>query len=132
MSVMDEPEMRSTALPVGEEPELGFHEHARDFAVQQIRDYGQHLIRESVATARSRRHPLVLQKDVQYAAHRFQTEFRNRKNVVFQFLGAGLLGVFLQGFTSEMLAPDPQPWTVVAYVVIGFIGIFGVFWSLIR
>jgi len=31
-----------------------------------------------------------------------------------------------------MLSPDPGTWTVVVYVVIGFIGIFGVFWSLIR
>lgn len=129
---MVEEEQRSTVTPAGEEQELQFHEHARDFAVQRIRDYGGNLIRESVATARSRRHALVLQKDVQYAAHRLHTEFRNRKNVLFQFLGAGLLGVFLQGFTSEMLSPEPSPWTVVVYVVIGFIGIFGVFWSLIR
>ncbi len=129
---MVDEELHSTALPPGEEPELKFHEHARDFAVQQIRDYGSRLVRESVATARSRRHALVLQKDVQYAGHRLFAEFRNRKNVLFQFLGAGLLGVFLQGFTSEMLAADPEPWTVVVYVVIGFIGIFGVFWSLIR
>ena len=63
---------------------------------------------------------------------RLQTEFRNRKNVVFQFLGAGLLGVFVQGFTAEMLAESPQTWAVTVYVVIGFIGLFGVFWSLIR
>jgi hypothetical protein len=129
---MVEEELHATALPASEEPELKFHEHARDFAVKQIRDYGGRLIRESVDTARSRRHALVLQKDVQYAAHRLHTEFRNRKNVLFQFLGAGLLGVFLQGFTTEMLSPDPGTWTVVVYVVIGFIGIFGVFWSLIR
>lgn len=114
------------------EVELKFHEHARDLAVQQVRDYGERLVRESVSTARSRRHPLVLAKDVHYAAHRLHTEFRNRKNVVFQFLGAGLLGVFLQGFVSEMLSPSPSTWGVVVYVVIGFIGVFGVFWSLIR
>ena len=84
------------------------------------------------STAGSRKHPLVLKKDVQYASHRLQTEFRNRKNVVFQFLGAGLLGVFVQGFTAEMLAESPQTWAVTVYVVIGFIGLFGVFWSLIR
>lgn len=114
------------------EPELKFHEHARDLAVRQIRDYGERLVRESVSTARSRRHPLVLTKDVHYATHRLQTEFRNRKNVLFQFLGAGLLGVFLQGFTAEMLTDSPSAWAVVVYVVIGFIGLFGVFWSLIR
>ena len=111
---------------------IQFHEHARDQAVQQIRTYGQELVRESVATARTRRHPLVLQKDVQYAAHRLHTEFRNRKNVLFQFMGAGLLGVFLQGFTAEMLTAEPNLWAVVVYVVVGFIGLFGVFWSLIR
>ena len=115
-----------------EEGELKFHEHARDLAVQQIRNYGERLVRESVSTAASRRHPLVLQKDVHYAAQRLHTEFRNRKNVLFQFLGAGLLGVFFQGFTAEMLSQEPELWAVVAYVVIGFIGIFGVFWSLIR
>jgi hypothetical protein len=125
-------ETATPTAPREEEPELKFHEHARDMAVQQIRDYGRRLVQESASTARSRRHPLVLKKDVQYASHRLHTEFRNRKNVVFQFLGAGLLGVFLQGFTSEMLAENPEPWTVVTYVVIGFMGIFGVFWSLIR
>lgn len=113
-------------------PELKFHEHARDQAVQQIRTYGQELIRESVSTAQTRKHPLVLQKDVQYAAHRLHTEFRNRKNVLFQFLGAGLIGVFLQGFTAEMLTAEPNLWAVVVYVVVGFMGLFGVFWSLIR
>jgi len=112
--------------------EIHFHEHARDQAVQQIRTYGQELIRESVATAKTRRHPLVLQKDVQYASHRLHTEFRNRKNVLFQFMGAGLIGVFLQGFTAEMLTAEPNLWAVVVYVVVGFSGLFGVFWSLIR
>ncbi len=117
---------------IPEEQELKFHESGRDMAIQQIRSYGEQLIRLSVSTAESRRHPLVLAKDVQYASHRLHTEFRNRKNVVFQFLGAGLLGVFLQGFVAEMLSADPSAWAVAVYVVIGFVGIFGVFWSLIR
>jgi histone H3/H4 len=115
-----------------EEQAIKFHENARDLAVRQIRSYGEELIRQSVSTARSRKHPLVQAKDVQYAAHRLHTEFRNRKNVVFQFLGAGLLGVFLQGFVAEMLAAQPSAWAVATYVVIGFVGVFGVFWSLIR
>lgn len=125
---------KSPDFQVPEEPstELKFHEHARDHAVELIRDYGGRLIRGSASTAGSRKHPLVLKKDVQFASQRLQTEFRNRKNVVFQFLGAGLLGVFVQGFTTEMLAESPQLWTVAVYVVIGFIGLFGVFWSLIR
>lgn len=114
------------------EQELKFHEGARDLAVQQIRSYGEELVRLSVSTAESRHHPLVLAKDVQYASHRLHKEFRNRKNVIFQFLGAGLLGVFLQGFVAEMLSPEPSAWAVAVYVVIGFVGIFGVFWSLIR
>lgn len=118
--------------PLQEELEIKFHEHARDQAIQQIRTYGQELIRESVQSAKTRKHPLVLQKDVQYASHRLHTEFRNRKNVLLQFLGAGLLGVFLQGFTAEMLTQEPNLWAVVVYVVIGFMGLFGVFWSLIR
>ena len=124
----------TTAAPTHSDkgPEIQFHEHARDQAVQQIRNYGRELIRESVATAKTRKHPLVLQKDVQYASHRLHTEFRNRKDVLLQFLGAGLLGVFLQGFTAEMLTPEPNLWAVVVYVVIGFMGLFGVFWSLIR
>jgi len=117
---------------VGEGQELKFHEGARDLAVQQTRSYGEDLVRLAVSTAESRRHPLVMAKDVQYASHRMHTEFRNRKNVVFQFLGAGLLGVFLQGFVAEMLSTEPSAWAVAVYVVIGFVGIFGVFWSLIR
>jgi len=31
-----------------------------------------------------------------------------------------------------MLSAAPSPWTAVVYVVIGFAGIFSVFWSLIR
>ena len=117
---------------MSEEHEVKFHENARDLAVRQIRSYGEELIRQSVTTAKSRKHPLVQAKDVQFAAHRLHTEFRNRKNVVFQFLGAGLLGVFLQGFVAEMLSAEPSAWAVATYVVIGFVGIFGVFWSLIR
>ena len=67
-----------------------------------------------------------------YAAQRLRAGGRNRRNVFLQFIGAGLLGVFLQGFTAEMLAAEPEPWVAVFYVVIGFMGIFGVFWSLIR
>lgn len=125
-------EQKTHPTPGREEGELKFHETARDLTIQQIRSYGEDLIRESVSTASSRKHPLVLVKDVQYAAHHLHTEFRNRKNVVFQFLGAGLLGVFLQGFVAEMLSAQPSPWAVATYVVIGFVGIFGVFWSLIR
>lgn len=129
--MMDE-KIPQTPITDDPQPELKFHEHARDQTVELIRVYGGRLIRGSVSTANSRKHPLVLKKDVQFAAQRLQTEFRNRKNVVFQFLGAGLLGVFVQGFTAEMLAESPQPWAVAVYVVIGFIGLFGVFWSLIR
>ncbi len=129
------PDESANRKPGRDSPETGeikFHELARDLTVQLTRDYGERLVRESVATAGSRKHPLVLRKDVQYASHRLHTEFRNRKNVLFQFLGAGLLGVFLQGFVAEMLAENPEPWAVVVYVVAGFIGLFGVFWSLIR
>ena len=125
------PEQPSTHPDTGS-AELKFHENARALAVAEVRSYGEQLIRESVSTASSRRHPLVLKKDVQYALHLLRRENRNRRSVVLQFLGAGLLGVFLQGFTAEMLGASPQPWIAVAYVVIGFMGIFAIFWSLIR
>jgi histone H3/H4 len=125
-------EQEAKAAGEGLNRDLKFHETARDLALQQSRSYGEDLVRQSVSTAKSRKHPLVLTKDVQYAALRLHTEFRNRKNVVFQFLGAGLLGVFLQGFIAEMLSAEPSAWAVATYVVIGFVGIFGVFWSLIR
>ena len=112
--------------------QLEFHENARALAVQKIRRYGERLIRESTSAAKARQHPIVQKKDVQYAVQRLRATGRNRKDVLFQFLGAGLLGVFLQGFTTEMLSPEPNTWTAVVYVVIGFAGIFGVFWSLIR
>ncbi len=118
--------------PVIESSDLSFHENARDLAVQQMRRYGERLIRESVSTAKARGHPLVLNKDVQYAIQFLRRSGRNRKNVFLQFIGAGLLGVFVQGFTAEMLAAEPNPWTAVVYVLIGFVGLFGVFWSLIR
>ena len=114
----------------GEQPK--FHENARALAVQKIRRYGERLIRESSQAAKARKHPIVQKGDVQYAVHRVGATGRKRKNVVLQFLGAGLLGVFIQGFTTEMLSAEPNPWTAVVYVVIGFLGIFGVFWSLIR
>lgn len=120
-------------LPLArEEADLKFHENARDLAIERTRSYGEKLIREAVSAAKARGHPIVLKKDVQYAIQLLRSSGRNRKNVLFQFLGAGLLGVFLQGFTAEMLGADPDPWTAVVYVAIGFIGIFGVFWSLIR
>ena len=122
--------MPETLLP--EDSELKFHEDARALAVQQVRSFGHRLVRDSAAAAKARRHPLVLLRDVQYAAQRLKATGRNRKNVFLQFIGAGLLGVFLQGFTAEMLAAEPEPWVAVFYVVIGFMGIFGVFWSLIR
>ncbi len=117
---------------LGEEPDIRFHENARDLAIQYMRRYGERVIRDAVAAAKARQHPIVLTKDVQYAAQRLRASGRNRRNVFFQFLGAGLLGVFVQGFTAEMLGSSPNPWTAVAYVGIGFVGIFGVFWSLIR
>ena len=125
-------EERGQAVEAKQDSQLKFHEGGRDLAVQQIRSYGEELVRLSVTTAESRRHPLVMAKDVQYASHRLHTEFRNRKNVIFQFLGAGLVGVFLQGFVAEMLSSEPSAWAVAVYVVIGFVGVFGVFWSLIR
>jgi histone H3/H4 len=112
--------------------QLNFHENARALAVQKIRRFGESLIRESTSAAKARKHPIVQKKDVQYAVQRLQATGRSRRNVLLQFLGAGLLGVFLQGFTAEMLSAAPNPWTAVIYVVIGFVGIFGVFWSLIR
>lgn len=117
---------------LGEDPDIRFHENARDLAVQHMRRYGERVIRDSVAAARARKHPIVLKQDVQYAAQRLKSSGRNRRGVFLQFLGAGLLGVFVQGFTAEMLGGDPSPWTAVVYVVIGFAGIFSVFWSLIR
>ncbi len=115
-----------------EDSELKFHENARTMAVEYVRGYGRRLVREAVEAAKARRHALVLKTDVQYGARRLRAAGRNRKDVFQGFLGAGLVGVFVQGFTAEMLAPEPEPWVAVFYVVIGFMGIFGVFWSLIR
>jgi uncharacterized membrane protein YuzA (DUF378 family) len=123
---MSEEEQRPSAK------ELPFHEHARDQLTQQIRSYGQELVRESVDAARARKHPLVQRRDVQFAAHRLHTEIRDRTNMLLQIVGAGLVGIFLQGFAIEMLGEAPNPWAVVVYVVVGFTGLFGVFWSLIR
>ena len=123
--------MTPEGLPESAE-QLKFHENARALTVQKIRRYGERLIRESASAAKARKHPIVQKRDVQYAVQRLRAAGRNRKNVLLQFLGAGLLGVFLQGFTTEMLSAEPNAWTAVVYVVIGFLGIFGVFWSLIR
>lgn len=112
--------------------EMPFHEHARDQLTQQIRTYAQQLIRESVDAARTRKHPIVQQRDVKVAARGMHSAFRNRTNMLLQIIGAGLIGVFIQGFAIEMLAESPHPWAVVVYVVVGFTGLFGVFWSLIR
>ncbi len=117
---------------LGEDPEINFHENARDLTIQYTRRYGERLIRDAVGAARDREHPIVLKKDVQYSYHRLRSAGRSRRGVFLQFIGAGLLGVFVQGFTAEMLSGDPNPWTAVAYVAIGFLGIFSVFWSLIR
>lgn len=117
---------------LGEEPEISFHENARELSIQYTRRYGERLIRDAVAAARARHHPIVLKKDVEYAFQRIRSSGRNRRGVFLQFIGAGLLGVFVQGFTAEILGGDPNPWTAVIYVVIGFVGIFSVFWSLIR
>lgn len=129
---MSEEKPTPSGLGTGSPRTLPFHEHARDQLTHQIRTYGEALVRESVDTARARKHPLVQQRDVQFAAHRLHTEFRNRPTVLLQIVGAGLIGVFLQGFTVEMLAETPNLWAVVVYVVVGFTGLFGVFWSLIR
>ena len=118
--------------PASEDKGLPFHEHARDQLTQQIRTYGHELIRESVEIARARKHPLVQQRDVQFAAQRLHAAVRDRTTVLLQITGAGLIGVFLQGFTIEMLAESPHLWAVVVYVVVGFAGLFGAFWSLIR
>lgn len=124
--------MRFPKIPLPQEDEVKFHENARDLAIHYMRGYGQRLIRGAISTAKARRHPIVLKKDVEYTAQRLRTSGRHRRHVVFQFLGAGLLGVFIQGFTAEMLSAEPEPWVAVFYVVIGFLGIFAVFWSLIR
>ena len=124
--------MRLPQLPQLQEDEVSFHENARDLAIHYMRSYGQRLIRGAIATAKARSHPIVLKKDVEYVAQRLRATGRHRRHVVFQFLGAGLLGVFVQGFTAEMLSAEPDIWAAVSYVVIGFVGIFGVFWSLIR
>ncbi len=121
-----------SSQPPTDQAELSFHENARALAVKEMRRHGERIIRESAAAAKARGHPLVLKTDVQYATRLLRSAGRNRKNVLFQFIGAGLLGVFVQGFAAEMLAGDPNPWTAVVYVLIGFVGIFGVFWSLIR
>jgi histone H3/H4 len=114
-----------------EDRELAFHEHARDQITHQVRTYAQELVRRSVDTAHDRNHPLVQQRDVQFAAHRLHTKVRSRTRTLLQVTGAGLVGVFLQGFASEMLAGSPNSWAVVVYVVVGFVGLFGLFWSLI-
>ena len=143
--------MSETPAQPQEPRDLKFHESARDLAVQQIRSYGEELVRQSVSTAESRRHPLVLTKDVQYASHAslMSAEIHFRSNspasattrpsgaMIEEMAGkasmtGGLLGVFLHGFVAEMLSSEPSAWAVAVYVVIGFIGVFGVFWSLIR
>jgi hypothetical protein len=105
------------------------HPQAKKLVKQFINNFTESLIVQAKVLAFRRGAELVLSNDVQEALEIITKErTKNWKKQIVIILGSALLGAFVQGFVTELSGGNTVLMAV--YTVLGFIGMFLVFWGL--
>ncbi len=112
---------------------IPIHPQAAELIKNQASDFTESLILQSKILAHQNRHDVVLRTHVEEAliilSARQQQQWRDHLALI---IGSAFLGAFVQGFTDQLLAEAPNIPLIAAYVVLGFLGAFGIFYGLRR
>lgn len=113
------------------EVDIDLHPQAAQRARKCVNDFAVSLIMQAKRLAFSRKADLVLTTHVNEAlemlnARKQESWFREIAIII----GSALFGAFIQGFVSELSTGNA--FLIASYTVIGFVGIFMVFWGLRR
>jgi protein-S-isoprenylcysteine O-methyltransferase Ste14 len=107
------------------------HPQAEKTAKQYINEFATSLLLQAKITAYRSKADVVLSSHVDEALdtiNRGRKQIWSRELVI--IIGSALLGAFIQGFISERSSGNSL--LIATYVVLGFVGMFLVFWGLRR
>jgi len=105
-----------------------FHPQAKDHAQELINNFATSLIFQAKLLAFRRGAEIVLSRDVDEALNFISQERTQnwRKKLVIA-IGGAMLGAFLEGFVGALSPVNVTQ--IVLYVIMGFTGMFLVFWG---
>ncbi len=108
---------------------LPLYADAEKLLKEEADNYEASLLLQSKLIAFQRKDDLVLSNHVKEAKDVIRAEWKQKwTRELMLVVGGALLGAFVQGFITELSNGNSA--LVVIYVLLGFIGMFLVFWSL--
>lgn len=107
---------------------LQLHQEAEKRAKQHVRDFSVALLMQAKLVAFQEKADMVLSNHVDNALDKISTVKRVRSKELLIIVGSAFFGAFVQGFISEL--PTLRVTLIVAYVLLGFAGMFMVFWAM--
>jgi hypothetical protein len=108
------------------------HPQAAELIKQYASDFAESLIFQSKILAHQRKDDVVLRSHVEEALTILSTRQQKWRDQIAIILGSALFGAFVQGFTDQWFAEMPNMPLIAVYVVLGFVGVFGIFYGLRR
>jgi hypothetical protein len=113
------------------EVDIDLHPQAVQKARKCINDFAITLIMQAKTLAFSKKADLVLTTHIDEALEMLNTKKRESwYREIAIIIGSAFFGAFIQGFVSELSSGNA--FLIASYTVMGFAGIFMVFWGLRR
>jgi len=107
------------------------HSHARESVIQYVEEFSTSLILQSKLIAYRSEADIVLRKHVNEALSEIQSATKTSWNKeILVIIGSAFFGAFAQGFVTEL--SNGNTTLILVYVILGFVGIFMIFWALRR
>jgi hypothetical protein len=108
------------------------HPQAGDLIRQYATDFAESLILQSKILAQQRKHDMVLRSHVEEARTILSTRQQQWRDQIVIILGSAFFGAFVQGFTDQWFGETPNMSLILAYTLLGFAGVFAIFYGLRR
>ena len=121
------------ANPQLEAIDKSLHQQAKSLAKNCVNDFATSLLLQAKLIAYQQKADVVLSRHVEEARDVILNQRKHSRSQELSIaIGGALFGAFAQGFISELSLPMLRPLWIAIYTVIGFVGIFLVFWGLQR
>lgn len=108
--------------------EKALHPEAKKLAKQYIKEFSESLLMQSKAIATIKKADVVISSHVEEALKILKSKQEDSWLSEFnKIIGGALFGTFIQGFTTELEKGNTT--LIVTYTIMGFVGMFLIFWS---
>ena len=109
------------------------HPQAKSLIRDVVNEFATVLLLQAKTIACQRGADIVLSSHVHEAREAIFSERKQSRSRELKIaIGGALFGAFVQGFINELSLTTSRPIWIAIYTIVGFIGIFLIFWGLLR